>query len=78
MMNSLKIIQHNVMHWGYERRNELSNLYRETDPDIILLNSHGLKNENKIKIFQYNIYQSNKSGELNDGVAIAIKKNIKH
>lgn len=77
-MNRLKIIQHNTLSWTQERKNELSDLYRESNPDIILLNSHSRKSPANIKIYPYTTYQSNKLNELNDGVAIAIKSNIKH
>ncbi|XP_063613809.1 uncharacterized protein LOC134787049 [Penaeus indicus] len=49
-----------------------------TTPHIILINSHGLNNSKKIKIHTYTIYQTNHTGERNDGVALAIKNNINH
>ena len=54
------------------------NIYNEIDPDLILINAHGNKNDEKIKIFNYTVYQSNKVNERNNGCAIAIKSNIKH
>lgn len=77
-LRKLKIIQHNVLSWTFERRNELNNLYNIEDPDIILINSHGRKSSEKMKIFNYVVYQKNESQEPNDGVAIAIKNGIKH
>lgn len=35
-------------------------------------------NDNWIKIFSYNLYQRNKSGERSGGVAIAVKKGLQH
>ena len=78
LTSKLTVLQHNVLHWSFDRRNELCNTYRKHDPDIILLNSHGLPDTERIKIFQYNTYQTNKSGRNNDGVAIAIKTTITH
>ena len=78
MASRLVILQHNVLHWSRERRNELNNNYRDSDPDVILINSHGQKDCEKVKLFGYKVYQSNKSGEMNDGIAIAVKGNIKH
>lgn len=75
---NLRVIQHNVLSWTYNRRNELCNTYRIEDPDIILINSHGRKNTDRIKIFNYDIYQNNHTDEANDGAAIAVKKTIKH
>ena len=77
-VQTLKIIQHNVRAWTHNRRNELYNIYRTEDPDLILINSHGRKTEEKIKIFNYTTYQVNYREEANDGAAIAIKKHIPH
>lgn len=77
-LNSIKIIQHNVLAWTFERRNELYNIYRSLDPDIILLNAHGRKDTERIKLFNYNVYQRNVQNENNAGVAIAIKRNVEH
>ena len=44
----------------------------------MLINASGLQDNERIKIYQYNVYQRNKSGEAHAGIAIAIKKNIEH
>ena len=75
--NRYKIIQHNVLNWQ-ARKNELSNIYLKEDPDIIMINSHCQKNNEIIKLFGYNVYQRNVLNEDHAGVAIAIKKYIKH
>ena len=72
-----KIIQHNVLNWR-TRKNELSNIYFKEDPDIILINSHCLTNYETIKLFGYNVYQRNAQNEDTAGIAIAIKRNIRH
>lgn len=77
-MDTLTIIQHNVLHWSFQRRQELSNLYISLSPDVILLNSTGMPDTDRIKIWNYVTYQSNASGENNSGVAIAIKRGIPH
>ena len=76
-INRFKIIQHNVLNWQ-TRKNELSNIYLKEDPDIIRINSHCVKNNENIKIFGYNVYQKNSLNEDHAGVAIAIKRNIRH
>ena len=73
----LKIVQHNANGWR-PHRIQLSNSYRILDPDIILINDTGLPDGERISLFNYNIYQQNKSGEWHDGCAIAIKKGIAH
>ena len=77
-LSRLTVLQHNVLHWTTDRRNELCNTYRTYDPHIILLNSHGQKNTEQIKIFTYTTYQSNRTETMGDGVALAIKSSIKH
>ena len=73
----LKIIQHNANGW-MPHRIQLSNSYRTIDPDIILINDTGLADRDRIKLFNYNVYQQNKTGERSDGCAIAVKKGIAH
>ena len=77
-MEDLKVIQHNVLKWTAPRATELYNIYRQLDPDIILLNSTGRKQNEKIKIFGYKVYQRNYLNEEHAGIAIAIKNNIQH
>ena len=78
LIQDLKIIQHNVLCWTNERSVELSNYYRQENPDIILLNSTSVINNNKIKIYNYNVIQKNILNEPSAGVAIAIKKTIEY
>lgn len=78
MAPNITIVQHNVLAWTYARRNELNNIYQTIDPDVILINAHGMKEEQRMKLFQYNIYQKNTMNEHHSGVAIAIKRTIKH
>ena len=59
-------------------RNELTNLYLQHELDIILLNSTGQKDSEKIKIMNHNVYQRNKEGEAHAGVVVAVKGNIQH
>ena len=77
-LNRLKILQHNVLHWGGTRKISLANTYLTENPDIILLNGTGITDDNAIKIFPYRFYQQNRSGRTNDGVAIGIKPYIPH
>ena len=60
------------------RKKNLTNTYLNHKPDIILLNSHGLREEENMKIRGYNSYNKNIFKEPNDGIAILIKRNIRH
>ena len=75
--NRITILQHNVTNWKTNSTNHY-NIYRQHDPDIILLNETGIKSNEEIKLFQYTCYKTNHSNELHDGVVVAIKKYIKH
>ena len=76
-MDQITIVQHNVLHWDTRKFN-LTNTYRDINPHIILLNSHGMKNQENIKIHGYTTYQLNTFNELSDGCAILVKSQIKH
>ena len=78
MIKDRKILQHNTVKRTKNRRNELSNYYLKKDPDILLSNSTGNPDEDRIKIFMYNVYQKNIDGERNYGIATTIKRNINH
>lgn len=75
--DSILILQHNVRHWDTNKLT-LTNIYKEISPDVILINSHGLKNHESIKIQNYITYLINSSGEANDGSAILVKEHLKH
>ena len=75
--DTLNILQHNVQHWK-SNKTTLSNLYKDINPDVILLNSHGMKSQENIKIYNYTTYLINSNDELHDGSAILVKHNLKH
>ena len=75
-MDRLKIVFQNVLTWTFNRRNELTNYYLSLSPDVILLNSTGLRGNDRLKIFGYNTYQANKNNEPQAGIAIAVKKSV--
>ena len=78
IINRIKIIQHNVLAWTYQRSIELGNYYRMEDADIILLNATGRRDTDRIKLYNYNVHQRNVSNEAHAGVAIAVKKGIQY
>lgn len=75
---SLTILQHNVLAWTHNRKYELYNAYRQVDPDVLLINAHGCTGGNKIKLYGYSVYQLNAFDQLHDGVAVAVRNNLKH
>ena len=76
-VNRIKIIQHNVQHW-HTKRHALCNIYTREDAHIILINSHGLIDEQLLKIQNYNVHQYNKNNEQHSGTAIAIRRDIQY
>ena len=77
-MEVIRIIYQNVLTWTPVRANELVNLYQKEDPHVIIINSTGKKENDKIKIYNYNVHQRNVQNERAAGVAIAIRKNLKY
>ena len=75
---SLTVLQHNVLAWTKKRKFNLANQYLAHGPDVILLNSHGNKEKDRIKIFPYRFYQQNRSQQRSDGVAIGVRHGIAH
>ena len=76
-MNTITIIQHNVNHWR-NKKYELSNVYRNLDPDIILINDTGLPEGEKLTIPYFDTFQSNKQGIQHRGTALAIRSTLKY
>lgn len=72
-MDKITIVQHSVLHWQTRKFN-LTQTYLEINPHIILINSHGLKEQENLKIHGYTTYKINSTEEINDGSAILIKK----
>ena len=75
MKTSLKIVHHNVQFWQTKKQS-LYHIYNQIDPDIILINSHCLINNERLSIYNYNTFQFNKQNELHAGTAIAIRKSL--
>ena len=76
-VSRLTVVQHNVLCWS-TRKNELYNTYRHLDPDVILINSHGVKEADSLTLYTYTVYKKNYSNENSDGVAIAVKNGLNH
>ena len=76
IMDKITVLQHNTLHWKTHKNNLILS-YQTIDPDLILLNSHGVRNEETLKIYGYNTYKINSSNENNDGSAILIKNSNK-
>lgn len=75
--NTITILQHNTLHWETNKIN-LTHTYLQVNPDVILLNSHGVKSNESIHIKGYNTYLKSNSNQIYDGSAILVKSHIKH
>ena len=73
---NLKILAHNVNGWN-NRKFHLFNCYKEVDPDLILINEHGVPDSENIKVYGYEVIQKNPTQHRFDGVAIAVKRGLK-
>ncbi|KAG0419455.1 hypothetical protein EQH57_0505, partial [Dictyocoela roeselum] len=76
-LNRITIIQHNVRNWK-NNKFQLSNSYSTVNPHVIIINSHGNLNTEPIKIFNYDVYSRNSLGEQNNGIAVAIRRDIQY
>ena len=76
-MNTLKIIQHNCNTWQ-NKRFELANVYKNTNPDIILLNDTGKLDGVRIRIPSFDVHTRNTTDRIHSGTAIAIRSTIKY
>lgn len=56
----------------------MTQTYLSINADIILINSHGLKAHETLKLQGYTSYKINSTNENNDGSAILMKNNIPH
>ena len=74
IIQDIKIVQHNVKCWTRDRSIELCNYYRQENPDIILLNSTSILNNNNIKMYNYSVIKRNILNEHSAGIAIATRK----
>ena len=52
-MNFIKVIQRNVSKWTPIRRNELFNTYMRANPNIIMINSTGLRDLEILKTYTH-------------------------
>ncbi len=64
------------MNWRTNKNSLIEN-YLKTNLDLII-NSHGLKSTEQLKIPGYKTYKTNYSETLADGSPIGIKYNIQH
>lgn len=71
------MLQHNTLQWETNKTN-LTNAYFQLNPDIIFLNSHGVKTHESLYIKGYTAYLKNNTNKKFDGPAILIKSPIKH
>lgn len=70
-------MQHNVLSWR-GRQYELTKIYSTQGPDVILLNSNGIKDSDSLKIYGYIVHRKNQTDSPHYGTAIAIKHNISY
>ena len=76
-MDPIEILKHNVTRWK-PYRFHLINSYKQIDPYIMLLSSHGLTEEEALKMHEYTTHKVNTSNELQDGSVILVKTHINH
>ena len=77
-MTALTIIQHNCNTWQ-NKQFELANVYKNLNPDIILINDTGKLEGTRIRIPSFDVHTRNTNDDgIHGGTAIAIRNNIKY
>ena len=71
----IKIYNLNANHWETNKYT-IREAIRQENPDIVLLQDHGKRNDDRITIWNYNILQQNQANEVHDGTLIAVRKDI--
>ena len=67
-----------MLHLTKQRKHLLANQYLVIGPDILLINAHGNKDDDRIKVFSYQFYQLKRSERRHDGVVIGVRGDIPH
>ena len=75
MNHTIKILQINVGGW-ITNKLSIQNTVRTENVDIVLLNEHGIKPKEEIKLIGFNIYKTNTLEERRCGCAIGVRKNL--
>lgn len=75
MTKKLKIISINSNSWNANKAS-IMEMIRNNDPDVVLIQDHSLTGDQRLKIWNYNVVQQNKTNQMHDGCAIAIRKNL--
>ena len=66
-----------MLNWS-GRSHTLITQYKDIDPHIILINSHGIPDHGSLKIHGYKTHKKNTTNRHMDGTAILIKSNLYH
>ena len=77
MSNQIKIFQLNAGGW-ITNKLSIQNAIRKENIDVVLINEHGIKAGEELKITSYNVYKKNALNERRSGCAIAIRKNLEY
>ena len=71
--SDLKILQKNIRGLN-SKKESLKNTLYVVDPDMILLNEHGVTKKNKVNIDGYITFSKNRKNRIMGGVSISTKK----
>ena len=73
-IDTLHVLQHNVLAWKPHKA-QLQQIFKSLDPHI-LINAHGCREREGIKIHNYSISKKNRTNDAHDGVAIGVRRDI--
>lgn len=73
MTKSITILQHNVLNWWTNKTSVIDSFLR-SNPEFIIINSHGFKDTEPIKIPEYTIHKINSTGELQEWISYSYQE----
>ena len=75
MNSKIQILQANVGGWQTNKQSIQNTIIRE-NIDVVLLNEHGIRSGEEIKISSFNVYKKNTLNERRSGTAIGVRKSL--
>lgn len=75
--NKVTIMQINVRGWA-SNKYSIGNVVNNLGIDVVLINEHGIRGCQSLRLYNYRVYRSNRLDERSSGTAIAIRDSLVH
>lgn len=74
----LKVIRHKCATLENQTLISYKKIYTWKQPDVVLIDTHGLLNHHTLSVPNYATYQHSRRGQLHAGVGIALRKDLEY